>query len=62
MVNTRKYYLHIKDSFKLVETQIGGVLMVTQSYSYIRVSTKEQKEDRQLIALRQAGIPEKISI
>ena len=28
-------------------------------YGYIRVSTKEQIEDRQVISLRQAGIPEK---
>ena len=26
-------------------------------YGYIRVSTKEQNEDRQLIALREAGVP-----
>ena len=28
-------------------------------YGYIRVSTKEQNEDRQLIALREIGVPEK---
>lgn len=28
-------------------------------YGYIRVSTREQKEDRQRIALRQAGIPDR---
>lgn len=28
-------------------------------YGYIRVSTREQNEDRQRIALRKAGIPEK---
>ena len=27
-------------------------------YGYVRVSTKEQKEDRQLLALREAGVPE----
>ena len=27
-------------------------------YGYARVSTKEQNEDRQLIALREAGVPE----
>ena len=28
-------------------------------YGYIRVSTREQNEDRQLLALRQAGLSEK---
>lgn len=28
-------------------------------YGYIRVSTKEQNEDRQIIVLNEAGIPEK---
>ena len=28
-------------------------------YGYIRVSTKEQNEDRQLIALREMSVPEK---
>lgn len=27
-------------------------------YGYVRVSTKEQKEDRQLLALRETGVPE----
>ena len=27
-------------------------------YGYIRVSTKEQNEDRQLIALREMAVPE----
>ena len=27
-------------------------------YGYVRVSTKEQKEDRQMIALRELGVPE----
>ena len=35
-------------------TAIGGTV-----YGYIRVSTREQNEDRQVIALRGAGIPEK---
>lgn len=33
--------------------------MSENAYGYIRVSTREQNEDRQLIALREAGIPEK---
>lgn len=32
--------------------------MTEQIYGYIRVSTKEQNEDRQLIALRELSIPE----
>ena len=35
-------------------TAIGGTI-----YGYIRVSTREQNEDRQVIALRGVGIPEK---
>lgn len=27
-------------------------------YGYIRVSTREQNEDRQMVALRKAGVPE----
>ena len=27
------------------------------TYGYIRVSTREQNEDRQVIALREAGVP-----
>ena len=33
--------------------------MENQSYGYIRVSSKEQHEDRQLVAMREAGVPEK---
>lgn len=29
------------------------------SYGYIRVSTRDQNEDRQLLALRELSIPEK---
>ncbi len=32
--------------------------MSGSAYGYVRVSTREQNEDRQLIALRDAGIPE----
>ena len=28
-------------------------------YGYVRVSTKEQNEDRQLIALKEVGVPQK---
>ena len=27
-------------------------------YGYVRVSTKEQNEDRQIIALKELGVPE----
>ena len=33
--------------------------MTASIYAYIRVSTREQNEDRQLIALRGLSIPEK---
>lgn len=33
--------------------------MPANTYGYIRVSTREQNEDRQRIALREAGVPEK---
>ena len=32
------------------------------NYAYVRVSTKEQNEDRQLIALQGLDIPKKIFI
>ena len=38
---------------------MGGLRVMAVRYGYIRVSTKEQVEDRQVISLRQAGIPEK---
>lgn len=36
----------------------GGTITIPNTYGYIRVSTKEQNEDRQLIALREMSIPE----
>jgi len=30
-----------------------------ETYGYVRVSTKEQNEDRQRIAMREANVPEK---
>ena len=38
---------------------IGGKNMNENVYGYIRVSTKEQNLDRQLLALRAFGVPEK---
>ena len=34
------------------------ITISNNTYGYIRVSTKEQNEDRQLIALREMSIPE----
>ena len=36
----------------------GGTITISNTYGYIRVSTREQNEDRQLIALREMSIPE----
>ena len=32
--------------------------MGNQNYGYVRVSSKDQREDRQIIAMREAGVPE----
>lgn len=36
----------------------GGAITISTTYGYIRVSTREQNEDRQLIALREMAVPE----
>ena len=36
----------------------GGLIAISNTYGYIRVSTREQNEDRQLIALREMAVPE----
>ena len=36
----------------------GGSIAISNLYGYIRVSTREQNEDRQLIALREMAVPE----
>ena len=38
--------------------QEGGTITISTTYGYIRVSTREQNEDRQLIALREVAVPE----
>ena len=44
----------------LSDTVKGGMVTITgDTYGYIRVSTREQNEDRQLIAMRELSIPEK---
>lgn len=35
------------------------VLTIAEIYGYVRVSTKEQNEDRQMIALRDVAVPER---
>ena len=35
----------------------GGTIIISNTYGYIRVSTREQNEDRQFIALREMSIP-----
>ena len=37
--------------------QIGGFFMSEKTYGYIRVSSKDQSEDRQLIAMTEFGVP-----
>ena len=39
--------------------QEGGTITIPNTYGYIRVSTRDQNEDRQLIAMRELSIPEK---
>ena len=40
-----------------IGAQKGG-FVISNTYGYIRVSTREQNEDRQLIALREMAVPE----
>lgn len=42
-----------QERFELIEAQMGNI------FGYIRVSSRDQKEDRQLIALKELAIPEK---
>ncbi len=34
------------------------MITISNTYGYIRVSTREQNEDRQIIALREMSVPE----
>ena len=36
----------------------GGTAVMGNMYGYARVSTREQKEDRQIIAIREMNVPE----
>lgn len=35
---------------------------MTKTYGYVRVSSRDQNEERQLIALRECGVDEKLII
>ena len=41
------------------EPKRNGGLSVKNIYGYVRVNTKEQNEDRQLIAMKEMGVPGK---
>ena len=55
--NTTYVYL-INSGEDTKQVKKGGVIIISTTYGYIRVSTKEQNEDRQLIALREMSVPE----
>ena len=38
---------------------LKGVLIIAEIYAYVRVSTREQNEDRQLIAMNELQVPKK---
>ena len=42
-----------------VPSHKGGLIIIPNTYGYIRVSTRDQNEDRQLIAMRELSILEK---
>ena len=53
-----KYHLSaIKVSSKIILLMMGGNNMGSKTYGYIRVSSRDQNEDRQKIAMREFGIP-----
>jgi DNA invertase Pin-like site-specific DNA recombinase len=58
-----QHYSHIRFDFRVwlifcSDISAKEVYPIT-SYGYVRVSTKEQNEDRQMIALREMDVPEK---
>lgn len=53
-----KYMAHIKVSSTIIISTIGGNGMEANVYGYIRVSSRDQNEDRQKIAMREFGISE----
>ena len=42
----------------MIFQRIREAITISITYGYIRVSTREQNEDRQLIALREMAVPE----
>lgn len=54
-----KYHLSaIKVSSTIILSMMGGTNMNGKTYGYIRVSSRDQNEDRQRIAMREFGIPD----
>jgi len=47
----------IKVSSKIILSMMGENNMDSKTYGYIRVSPRDQNEDRQKIAMREFGIP-----
>ena len=45
--------------YDIVGVEEKEVLTIAEIYGYVRVSTKEQNEDRQMIALRELAVPER---
>ena len=53
----RGHYAERENSF-YAPLHKGGLITIPSTYGYIRVSTRDQNEDRQLIAMRELSIPE----
>ena len=49
----------VRATCKRQKEKEGTITISTNTYGYIRVSTREQNEDRQLIALRELNIPKR---
>jgi len=54
---SKLYKIFAEAKLKNSKKQGNGGIALTMTYGYIRVSTREQNEDRQLIALREADVP-----
>ncbi len=51
-------FFRMQVNYCLAEEPEGGLKIIANTYGYVRVSTRDQNEDRQLIALREMSIPE----
>ena len=49
----------LRERENCVTCEKGMVVKMSREYGYVRVSTREQNEDRQLIAMAEAGVREK---